>query len=120
MVCLFHGDYGPPDPTFIISGSASGLHAWAVSPKLLKEARNLGEAEAIQRHLLQGQTVAWCDQGYAWVEQDAIGWFYIAALLFVVAPYLLVRFGAKTTLKRLITGRDAFPGAAADASRRSS
>jgi hypothetical protein len=81
---LFHGDYGPPDPTFIISGSASGLHAWAVSPKLLKEARNLGEAEAIQRHLLQGQTVAWCDQGYAWVEQDAIGWFYIAALLFVV------------------------------------
>jgi hypothetical protein len=119
MVCLFHGDYGPPDSTFVISGSASGLHAWAVSPKLLKEARNLGEAEAIQRHLLQGQTVAWCDQGYAWVEQDAIGWFYIAVLLFVVLPYLLVRLSAKTTLRRLIPGRYASPGAAVDASRRS-
>jgi len=62
-----------------------------VDANLLKEARNLGEAEAIQRHLLRGEPVSWCDQGYAWVDQDAVVWFYFAAFLFVVLPFLIMR-----------------------------
>jgi hypothetical protein len=87
MVCLFHGDYGPPDPAFSLdSGSA-----WVVNPNSLKKARNLGEADAIQRHLLRGEEVSWCHQGYAWVDQDAVVWFYFAAFLFVVLPFLIMR-----------------------------
>ena len=92
MVCLFHGDYGPADPAFI-SGSAS---RWVVDASLLKGARNIGEVEAIQRHLLKGETLSWCDQGYAWVEQDAVGWFYGAVFVFVILPYLIMNIRART------------------------
>jgi hypothetical protein len=92
MVCLFHGDYGPADPAFDLgSGSSSGTRGWVVDASLLREARNIGEAEAIQRHLLRSEHVSWCDQGYAWVEQDAVGWFYIAAFLLVVLPYVIIK-----------------------------
>jgi 4-amino-4-deoxy-L-arabinose transferase-like glycosyltransferase len=87
MVCLFHGDYGPANPAFNL-GSGS---TWVVDANLLKEARNLGGAEAIQRHLLRGELVSWCDQGYEWVNQDAVVWFYFAAFLFVILPYLIIR-----------------------------
>ena len=87
MVCLFHGDYGPADPAFN-PGSGS---TWVVDANLLKEARNPGEAEAIQRHLLRGEPVSWCDQGYEWVDQDAVVWLYFAAFLFVILPYLIMR-----------------------------
>jgi hypothetical protein len=92
MVCLYHGDYGPADPAFDL-GAAShfGARGWPVDATLLKDARNIGEAEAIQRHLIRGESVSWCDQGYAWAEQDAVGWFYLAALLFVVLPYLIFK-----------------------------
>jgi hypothetical protein len=36
MVCLFHGDYGPPDPAFAVSAA---VHGWTVDPRLLKDAR---------------------------------------------------------------------------------
>jgi len=89
MVCLFHGDYGPADPGFAVSGATK--HGWTVDENSLKEARNIGEAEAIQRHVLRGETISWCHQGYAWVNQDAIGWFYGAAFMFVVLPYLIMK-----------------------------
>jgi 4-amino-4-deoxy-L-arabinose transferase-like glycosyltransferase len=91
MVCLFHGDYGPADPAFNFWSGSN----WVVDANSLKSARNLGEAEAIQRHLLRGEPVSWCDQGYAWVDQDAIGWFYLAAFLFVILPYLIIRAKAR-------------------------
>jgi hypothetical protein len=106
MVCLFHGDYGPADPAFNIdAGSASGGRGWAVDANLLKAARNIGEVEAVQRHALRGEPISWCDQGYAWVEQDAIGWFYAAAFLLVVLPYLIMKVkswgkGASDEVKR--------------------
>lgn len=86
MVCLFHGDYGPADPAFKPNGAstASG-RGWLVDASLLKQARNIGEAEAIEPHLIRGEAVS-CEQGYAWVEEDALTWFYIAAVLFVVLP----------------------------------
>ena len=87
MVCLFHGDYGPANPAFN-PGSGS---IWVVDANSLKGARNLGEAEAIQRHLLRGEPVSWCDQGYAWVDQDAVVLFYVAAFLFVILPYLIIK-----------------------------
>jgi hypothetical protein len=86
MVCLFHGDYGPADPGFVL-----GQHSWAINAHLLTSARNLGEAEAIQRYVLRGDAVSWCHQGYLWVDQAAIGWFYLAAFVFVVLPYLVWR-----------------------------
>lgn len=90
MVCLFHGDYGPADPGFSVAGSAAA-HGWRVDASQLTQARNLGEAQAIQRHLLRGEAVSWCHPGYSWVDQRVIGWFYIAAFLFVVLPYLFIR-----------------------------
>jgi hypothetical protein len=97
MICLFHGDYGPPDPAFAVSAAGAAVHGWAGDASLLKDARNLGEAEAIQRYVLKGEPVSWCHQGYSWVDQDAIGWFYLAALLFVVLPYLVMKI---KTLRR--------------------
>jgi hypothetical protein len=95
MVCLYHGDYGPGDPAFDLGyGSPLGVRGWYVDASLLKGARNVGEAEAIQRHLLRGEQVSWCEQGYAWAEQDAIGWLYIAAFLFVVLPYVIMKIRA--------------------------
>ena len=40
--------------------------------------------------LLRGEPVSWCDQGYASVDQDAVVWFYLAAFLFVILPYLIM------------------------------
>jgi len=91
MVCLFHGDYGPEDPAFTLASGSP----WVVDASSLKDARNIGEAEAIQRHLLRGEPVSWCDQGYAWVGQEAVGWFYAAAFLLVVLPYLVTRIKAR-------------------------
>jgi hypothetical protein len=94
MVCLFHGDYGPPDPAFAAFALRSAGHSWNVEPRLLKEARNIGEAEAIERRVLHGESVSWCRSGYGWVEQDAITWFYIVALVFVVLPYMAFKLKA--------------------------
>src|ERR1700756_4873708 len=89
MACLFHGDYGSADPAFKLDFAATADgRGWSVDASLLKDASNIGEAEAIERHLVRGESVSWCDQGYAWAEQDAIGWFFAAAFLFVVLPYL--------------------------------
>ena len=53
MVCLFHSDYGPADPAFKLDpGSTVGVRGWIVDPSSFKEARNIGEVEAIQRQLL--------------------------------------------------------------------
>jgi hypothetical protein len=60
--------------------------------------RNIGEAQAIERHLIRGESVSWCDQGYAWAEQDAVSWFYAAAFLFVVLPYLILRIKARAKI----------------------
>jgi hypothetical protein len=92
MLCLFHVDYGPADPNFAISGPVTAVRSWAVDPSLLKDARDIGEAEAIQRHVLRGETVSWCRQKYSWVDQNAIRWFYIA--VFVVVPYFLGKINA--------------------------
>jgi hypothetical protein len=107
MVCLFHGDYGPADPAF----DPGTRLAWVVDANSLKEARNLGEAEAIQRHLLRGEPVSWCDQGYARVDQDAVVWFYFAAFLFVVLPYLIMRAkAAAKNASRRGAGQKSFGG----------
>jgi hypothetical protein len=94
VVCLFHGDYGPADPGFSVSATAPSDRGWSIDASLLTEARNRGEAEAIQRHVLRGETVTWCHPGYSWIDQPAIGWFYVAAFVFVVLPYLAARISA--------------------------
>ena len=85
MVCLYHGDYGPADPAFDL-GSAShfGMRGWMVDATLLKNARNIGEAQAIERHLIRGESVSWCD--------------YAAAFLFVVLPYLIFKIKARAKI----------------------
>ena len=69
-----------------------------VDATLLKNARNIGEAQAIERHLIRDESVSWCDQGYAWAGQDAISWFYAAAFLFVVLPYLIFKIKARAKI----------------------
>jgi hypothetical protein len=91
VVCLFHGDSGSADPGFSVVGASAATRGWRVAASQLTQARNLGEAQAIQRRLLRGEAVSWCHPGYSWVDQPAIGWFYIAAFLFVVLPYLFIR-----------------------------
>lgn len=112
MVCLYHGDYGPGDPAFDpSSGSSFNVRGWSVDASVLKDARNVGEAEAIQRHLLRGEPVSWCDQGYAWAEQDAVGLFYIAAFLFLVLPYVIMKSRAwRKDASRLGVGGGDAPG----------
>ena len=39
-----------------------------------------------------------CDQGYAWAEQDTVSWFYAAAFLFVVLPYLIFKIKARAKI----------------------
>jgi hypothetical protein len=94
VVCLFHGDYGPADPGFIVTRANAVGQSWVVDASLLKAARNRGEAEAIQRHISKGEAVSWCHQGYSWVDQPAIDWFYAAAFIFVVLPYLIMKLRA--------------------------
>ena len=94
--CARIDPYGPADPAFSLSApSQSGVPGWVVDARLLKGARNIGEAEAIQRHVIRGESVSWCDQGYSWVEQDAVSWFYLAAFLLVVLPYLTFKVKAR-------------------------
>jgi len=97
MVCLYHSDYGPADPAFNVGAATRqfGVRGSAVDATLLKDARNIGEVEAIQRHLLRGESISWCDQGYAWAEQDAVSWFYLGVFLFVVFPYLIFKIKAQ-------------------------
>jgi hypothetical protein len=106
MVCLYHGDYGPPDPSFAASAWARGDHGWGVAlPNSLQQAHNIGEAEAIERHVLRGESVSWCHQGYAWADQDAIGWFYFAAFVLVVLPYVVTRLRAYAGDRRSCASR---------------
>ena len=115
MVCLYHGDYGPTDPAFSLSApSQAGVRGWVVDGTLLKDARNIGEAEAIQRHVIRGEAVSWCDQGDSWAEQDAVSWFYFTALLFVILPYLIFKVKARakgnsTATKRAIDSHSGLP-----------
>jgi hypothetical protein len=111
MVCLFHGDYGPPDPSFTASGVHG--HTWAIDASLLKQARNIGEAEAIQRQVLHHESVSWCHQGYSWTDQHAIGWFYLAAFAFVVLPYAVIRIRTLSSSPRR-DWRTPLPGSGPD------
>jgi hypothetical protein len=109
VVCLFHDDYGPADPGFSVAGASAGAAGWRVDATQLTQARNLGEALAIQRHLLRGETVTWCHPGYSWVDQPVIGWFYAAVFLFVVLPYFLIRIRGRSVefLRNRRSGRRA-------------
>ena len=42
-------------------------------------------------------------KGYTWVDQDAVGWFYLAAFLFVILPYLIMK--AKAWAKGVVYDR---------------
>jgi hypothetical protein len=109
MVCLFHDDYGPADPALGANAwSQSGARHWSVDANLLKDARNIGEAEAIERHVVRGETVSWCDQGYDWVKQGALDWFYLAAFVLVILPYALMKLRAwrSGVVLRHVDGRD--------------
>jgi hypothetical protein len=95
MVCLFRGDYGPTDPA---SNLGSGLNLTrVVDANSLNEARNLEEAEAIQRHLLRGEPISRCDQGYAWVDHHECQGLAIifdiligtSSSIFIASPILL-------------------------------
>ena len=79
MSCLYASDYGPPDPTFdpLASGGRLivGFQDHAAE---LARAQNLGQLQAMERQLQRGDSIAWCDQGYAWVEAPAVHAFLVS------------------------------------------
>jgi len=60
-------------------------------------------ASRLRLRIFTFNAVSWCEEGYAWVEQDAIGWLHIAVILLVVAPYLTAKFRVADALSRSLT-----------------
>jgi hypothetical protein len=90
MSCLYASDYGPPEPGFdpLADGGRliKGFEAHAVE---LGRATNLGQLEAMQRVLRRNEDIAWCDQGYGWVEGGAVHVLFVAIFAFVILPYAI-------------------------------
>jgi hypothetical protein len=57
MVCLFHGDCRSAAPGFVVTGSTAAGHGWSVDGSLVKRARNILKAEAIERHGQRGAPI---------------------------------------------------------------
>lgn len=92
MHCLYRGDYGPPAPGFN-PGAGDGvlLRGFESHRAELMRAKNLGQLEAMERQLLRGEQIQWCDQGYGWTYQPRVDWFFDSVLILVVAPWFAWR-----------------------------
>jgi hypothetical protein len=51
------------------------IKAFEARRVVLKTAQNLGQFEAMERKLVKGRTVTWCDNGYGWVYDQKVGDF---------------------------------------------
>jgi hypothetical protein len=49
----------------------------------------------MERQLRRGQTIAWCDQGYTWVESSAVDGFLAGFTVLVVLPYAVKRIAPR-------------------------
>jgi hypothetical protein len=92
MTCLYATDYGEPDPAFdpLMNG---GRLLWGLEAHVpeLSTAQNLGQLEAMERQLQRGESIAWCNEGYSWVEGWAVDGFLTGFTVLVVLPYAVKR-----------------------------
>lgn len=92
MQCLYRSDYGPADPAF--DPFADGgllLRGYEAHLYELSQAQNRGQFEAMTRKLDRAEPIAWCDQGYAWVNQPPVTGFFELIVPMLILPWLLVR-----------------------------
>jgi len=92
MSCLYASDYGPADPAFDpLADGGRLLQGFEGHTAELGNAQNLGQLQAMERQLHRGDSIAWCDQGYARVEAPAVHAFLAGFLAFVALPYAVRR-----------------------------
>ena len=100
MTCLYASDYGPADPAFDpLAGGGRLLRGFEPQRSELARAQNLGQLQAMERQLQRGESVAWCDQGYAWAEGPAVEGFLVGFSLLVVLPYAVKRLAPRLWLR---------------------
>jgi hypothetical protein len=96
MNCLYASDYGPADPGFdALADGGRLLRGYEAHASELARAQNLGQLQAMERQLARGQGIAWCDQGYSWVESPAVEGFLAGVTVLVVLPYAVKRLRPK-------------------------
>jgi hypothetical protein len=109
MACLYASDYGPADPAFDpLAGGGRLLWGFESHRSELARAQNLGQLQAMERQLQRGESIAWCDQGYAWAEGPAVDGFLVGFSMLVVLPYAVKRL-APRLWRRLIELRQRMP-----------
>jgi len=100
MTCLYASDYGPADPAFDpLAGGGRLLRGFESQRSELARGQNLGQLQAMERQLQRGESVAWCDQGYAWAEGPAVEGFLVGFSLLVVLPYAVKRLAPRLWLR---------------------
>ena len=96
MTCLYASDYGPADPAFDpMADGGQLLRGFEAHRSELARAQNLGQLQAMERQLQRGESIAWCDQGYAWAEGPAVGGFLVGFSMLVVLPYAVKRLAPR-------------------------
>ena len=91
MACLYASDYGAAEPGFV--ADPASLAGFEDHARVLAAARNPGQLAAMKRQIERGETVTWCEQGYAWTAQPALDWGLGLALIAVLVPYAVYRLG---------------------------
>jgi hypothetical protein len=92
MSCLFASDYGPPAPGFDpLAGNGRLIQGFEAHRAQLAAAQNLDQLQAMERKFAKGESVTWCDNGYAWVYDQKVGDFFGAIIAFVILPWLVMR-----------------------------
>jgi len=94
MRCLYRSDYGPADPGF--DAKASSLIVSKDYPAyatVLATAENPRQMDAILRRLEHGDSIAWCETGYGWVQHPLVQDGFTLAAVFVLLPVACWRFG---------------------------
>jgi hypothetical protein len=118
MTCLYAGDYGPADPGFDpLAGGGRLLRGFDSQRSELARAQNLGQLQAMERQLQRGESIAWCDQGYAWAQGPAVEGFLIGFSMLVVLPYAVKRLAPRLWRRSLEFAQRMHEGAAKPASR---
>ena len=103
MSCLFASDYGPPAPGFDpLVGNGRLIQGFEAHRAQLAAAQNLDQLQAMERKFAKGESVTWCDNGYAWVYDQKVGDVFGAIIAFVILPWLVMRvapaLGARLSL----------------------
>ena len=93
MRCLYRGDYGPTDPSFNASAHAQALAKdYPGYVNVLATAENSRQLDALLRRLEHGDSVAWCEAGYGWVQQPPVSNGFTLAAMFILLPVACWRF----------------------------